>query len=364
MHAAPRVIDFVLRNKESSWGDLEDLDEDDIARAPQRFVGGRNSWIAQSYVRLRPALEAAGWTVRASSRFGPGAVAVVHRDDANRFASGAHASFLVVVRADRAPVVACDFALAQNALALASKERFLPLWPQPGLRPRDAARGSGVRRIAYVGRTGSAPAWFADRDFLRALRFRGIEFEVRRAGWDDYSGIDVALAARVDTLAQLRTKPATKLYNAWLAGVPMIAFPEPAYAELRRSPLDFIEAAGPRDVLAALDLLRANPRLYAAMAHNGRMRGSEFGVPAVRARWLEFLEGEVARAFEAARPRLTGRRGWYLSAMAAQKARSRLHRLRVGYERWRDAGAMRPLRGEERMPLLECAADHFRHVRR
>jgi hypothetical protein len=261
--------------------------------------------------------------VRASSRFGPGAVAVVHRDDANRFASGAHASFLVVVRADRAPVVACDFALAQNALALASKERFLPLWPQPGLRPRDAARGCGVKRIAYVGRTGSAPAWFADRDFLRALRFRGIEFEVRRAGWDDYSGIDVALAARVDTLAQLRTKPATKLYNAWLAGVPMIAFPEPAYAELRRSPLDFIEAAGPRDVLAALDLLRANPRLYAAMAHNGRMRGSEFGVPAVRARWLEFLEGEVARAFEAARPRLTGRRGWYLSAMAAQKARSR-----------------------------------------
>jgi hypothetical protein len=363
MDASRRVIDFVLGNKDTSWRDLEDLGEDDIARSPQRFVGGRNSWIAQSYVRLRPALEAAGWTVRASSRFRPGAIAVVHRDDANRFASDAHASFLVVVRADRAPVVACDFALAQNALALASKERFLPLWPQPGLRPRDACRGARVSRIAYVGRTGSAPPWFHDREFLRALRFRGVEFEVKRVGWDDYSGVDVAVAARIATPAQLRNKPATKLYNAWLAGVPMVASPEPAYAELRRSPIDFIEAAGPRDVLAAVDLLRANPGLYAAMIANGRMRGREFGVGAVRARWLELLEGEVAPAFDAARARLEGRRGWYLSAMAAQKARSRLHRMRVGFERCLRLTAQRRLE-ERRAALLERPADHFRHVPR
>ena len=219
-----------------------------------------------------------------------------------------------------------------------------------------------MKRIAYAGRTGSAPPWFFDREFLRALRFRGIEFEVKRTGWDDYSGVDVAVAARVASLTLLRTKPATKLYNAWLAGVPMVASPEPAYAQLRRSPIDFIEAAGPRDVLAALDLLRANPRLYAAMAENGRMRGREFGVAAVRTRWLELLEGEVAPAFDAARSRLVGRRGWYLSAMAAQKTRSRLHRLRVGFERCLLAARCPSAAG--RNALLERPADHFRHVPR
>jgi len=34
-------------------------------------------------------------------RFLPGTISIVHRDDANRFGSPAHESFLVVVRADR-----------------------------------------------------------------------------------------------------------------------------------------------------------------------------------------------------------------------------------------------------------------------
>ncbi len=104
------------------------------------------------------------------------------------------------------------------------------------------------------------PAWFEDPEFHRTLARRGVTLQVKARGWEDYRDVDVALAARSDCRRVLADKPATKLYNAWLAGVPMLASPEPAYCELRRGPFDFIEVRGAADVLAAIDLLRARPR--------------------------------------------------------------------------------------------------------
>ena len=169
---------FVLGNHATHWRDIERLDESDIERQPQRFVGGRNSWIAQTYLRLRAPLERRGWKVAAGGSFIPGAIALAHRDDANDLLSGAAASFLVVVRADRAAVVACDIAIIQNQIAPSPRERYVPLWPQPGLRPREAGRGQRIERVAYHGR--HAPPWFFEAPFVGALASRGIRFEVKR----------------------------------------------------------------------------------------------------------------------------------------------------------------------------------------
>jgi hypothetical protein len=331
---ASRQIHFHLDERATRWPDIERLDEADIAATPSRFVGGRNSWIAQTFVRLRAPLRARGWTVTAGPEFIPGAITFAHRDDANDFGDRRHEAFLVVVRADRAPVVACDFAIAQNRVALREHERYVPLWPQPGLMHRDVSSGTRIERIAYQGRTGRNPAWFRDASFVRALAARGISFEIRRSGWEDYRRVDVALAVRdAEAPRVLATKPATKLYNAWLAGVPMLASPEPAYREVRRSPLDFLEVAGPEDVLRGVALLQAHPRLYAAMVANGRERGLEFDVQATRRRWLELFDREIAPAYHAARERLESRRLWFIGAMVRQKALSRVHRIQAARER-------------------------------
>ncbi len=325
-------VHFVLDPRATWWPDIERLDESDIERAPERFVGGRNSWIAQSYLRLRASIEARGWCASAGPRFLPGTISIVHRDDLNRFASDAHASYLVAVRADRAPVAACDVAIAQNAVRLAANERFIPLWPQPGLVPRDAARGARVDCVAYQGRTGTAPAWFTSDAFARQLARRGVRFEVRESGWGEYRDVDVALAVRDDVPGMLATKPATKVYNGWLSQVAVLAAPEPAYREMRRAPLDFIEVRGEHDVLHALDLLRANPRLYTAMVANGRSRGAEFSVDAIRARWMALLDSEVVPGFLARGEQLRSRHPWFIAAMARQKAASRVHRSRLALQ--------------------------------
>lgn len=325
-------VHFVLDPRATSWPDIESLDESDIARSPHRFVGGRNSWIAQSFLRLRPWLQARGWRASAGPRFLPGTISIVHRDDLNRFGSDAHASYLVAVRADRAPVSACDVAIAQNAIRLARNERFIPLWPQPGLVPRDVERGERIERIAYQGRTGTAPPWFASGTFARELARRGMRFEARASGWGEYREVDVALAVRDELPGILATKPATKIYNGWLSRVAVLASPEPAYREVRRAPLDFLEVTDAREVLDALDLLRANPRLYAAMVANGLARSAEFTVGAIRARWLALLDDEVVPAFLRTRERLGARHPWFLAAMARQKAASRVHRSRLALQ--------------------------------
>jgi hypothetical protein len=331
--AATQSVHFLLDEHATSWPDIERLDESEISRAPMRFVGGRNSWIAQTFLRLRPSLEARGWRVTAGPRIVPGAITVAHRDDANDFVHRRGESFLVVVRADRAPVMACDFAIVQNSLAPRDHERFVPLWPQPGLVARDTSRGARIERLAYHGRTPTAPSWFGDPGLHRQLAFRGARFDICEANWEDYARVDVAVAAREEAPGVLETKPATKLYNAWLAGVPLLAYPEPAYCELRRSAIDFIAIHDMVDVVRSIDLLRANPGLYEAMVANGHRRGMEFNVDAIRRRWLELFDEEIFPAFEASRHQLRSRRLWFVGAMVRQKAMSRIHKMRVARER-------------------------------
>jgi hypothetical protein len=334
-NAAAVTVNFVHRRLARGGADAKDLDESAIATDPRRFVGGRNSWVVQSFVRLRRDLEARGHAVCLSDRTIPGTLCVIHRDDANDFAGNAHRSFLVVIRADRAPVTACDFAIAQNGIGLARHERFIPLWPQPGLLPRDPARGARVRRLVYQGRVGSPPAWFFGRAFHVALARRGISFEIRTRHWEDYRTADVAIAAREEVPIILSRKPATKVYNAWHAGVPVLAMPEPAYLELRRSPLDLITVNGPEEVLGALDRLNATPALYREMVENGRRRAREFSVDAIRGRWLELFDREFIPAFEESRGRLEWRRLWFLAAMTRQKVLSRAWRATAFVQRRR-----------------------------
>ena len=195
------------------------------------------------------------------------------------------------------------------------------------------------------GRPDRLPAWLAEPRFLADLSARGIRFESLANGWGDYRSTVLVLAVRADSPAMLATKPATKVYNAWLAGVPVLATAEPAYLEVRGSPLDFMEIASPEDVLAAIDRLKASPGLYRSMIANGLAHAREFDIEAIRGRWLDLFDREIlpmhARGHVRPGP---ARRAWYVGAMAAQKVLGRAFKARVGFERWRLFSPWTPLR--------------------
>ena len=256
---------------------------------PERILSGRDCWCVQTWARLcaadcpfEPVL-----TTRAVDN----AVCVFHWDDAIP-ALGVHRCFAVVAQTDRPAPALADLVLTQNTLrGESATRRAMPHWPQPGLLPRDPARGTHLETLAYFGSNQYEPHFVNTADFQEALRSRGLRFVNRFQGtWHDYREIDAVLAIRDCPPVVLATKPASKLVNAWKAGVPALLGPEPAYREVRTSALDFLETPTAEAVLAALDRLRDEPGLYADMAANGLRRAEAFSTYSLTARWIALLE--------------------------------------------------------------------------
>lgn len=314
-----RHIHFFSRKRFSVWPDLHELRGEDIPGVQERMRSGIDVWVVQTYVFLAPLLRERGCLVTAGAEIPPGCIVVAHRDDLNNFFSGAHRAFLVGIRADRSPLAVAQAEILQNNLDVGVGQYYVPLWPQPGIVAREPSRADEVLRMAYFGRKDSLPPWLSSDDFLSGLRGLGIEFEVRNRAWNDYHDIDIALGLRIEAPTMLRQKPASKLTNAWLAGVPALLAPEPAYQALRRDALDYIEVVTPQDVLSALRALREAPALYAAMRQRASLRAPEFTAEAVAMRWTELLTGELRELH--ARWQAQGGHGWprYARAMLRQK---------------------------------------------
>ncbi len=210
------------------------------------------------------------------------------------------------MRADNREPLIADFEVVQNGCFADGKRRFfIPFWPQPGLLPRDRSRGAAIRRMAFKGFEQNLHPDFRSPSWREFLADRGIEWEVDavpfagaatdRLGtdWPDFRQVDLVLAVRPQDRRGWTSKPATKLFNAWLAEVPVLLGPEYAYRELRRSELDYLEVTSLEEAKAAVLRLLAQPELYEAMVENGRIRGAEFTAGATLKRWAELLTEKI-----------------------------------------------------------------------
>src|SRR5262249_14750818 len=112
---------------------------------------------------------------------------------------------------------------------------------------------------------------------------------VPRHRWNDYSDVDAVVAIRSFSGRDFGYKPATKLYNAWHAGVPSVLGHESAYIAERRSDLDYLEARNFDEAVEALRRLRDDRGLRRAMVENGRSRAIESSFERIAGRWAELL---------------------------------------------------------------------------
>ena len=77
-------LTFVAGARYAEWRDLDAWTESDIDRQARRFRSGVDVWIVQTYLHVRDALAADGWTVALSDRFEPGTICVAHWDELHR----------------------------------------------------------------------------------------------------------------------------------------------------------------------------------------------------------------------------------------------------------------------------------------
>lgn len=275
---------------------------------------GKECWIVQTFARLRRR----GHAVTLGNHVPSAGLVVYHKEQhrlvSKRMPAGAR-PILVAVRADFRSADGADFEILQNGYFADDERRFfVPHWPQPGLVPRDSARGERVERIAYKGHFDNLLAELRSDTFRAQLARQGMRLaldgaeafdvdEPMPASWNDYSDVDVVLALRPRGRRDPTHKPASKLYNAWLAGTPAILSDDCAYRQARRSELDYLEATTAQQALEALRRLKRNGELYRAMQENGRMRAAEFSVPALTKRWEELLFETIPRLAARHKPR-------------------------------------------------------------
>ena len=226
----------------------------------------------------------------------------------------------------------CQIRIVQNEQqAAAGLGHCIPHWPQPALLPRRAERGTTIGTLAFYGSENNLDPRFRTPAFDASLLELGVRLRIHGRGgadsvaWNDYRDVDLVLAARNLTRVDALTKPASKLVNAWLAGVPALLGPEPVFRDLRRSELDYVEVATADDALRAIARFRAEPGLYERFVVNGRERALAFSVDAVAQRWIDVLGGPAARSYE--RWKRTGpvRRttAWLLKAPVHRLARAK-----------------------------------------
>jgi hypothetical protein len=281
--------------------DLERLRRLDPDHDWMELVRGERAWILQTYLRLARAGHPVDLVAAP-----PGEGLIVyhakHERQLRRHGRRLGAAVLVGVRGDNREPLCADFQVLQNGVFVDHRSRFfVPSWPQPGLVPRDPRRGARVERIGFKGFVANLhpdfrpPAWqeaLARRGrewVFDAVDFRGTATAEAALRWSDYHDVDLVLAVRPPSRGGHTNKPAAKLYNAWLAGVPALLGREPAYRELRESELDYLEVGSAAEALQAIDRLASDPGLYAAMVERGRERAPAFTPEALVPLWADLL---------------------------------------------------------------------------
>ncbi|MEM6503367.1 MAG: hypothetical protein AAF685_16220 [Cyanobacteria bacterium P01_C01_bin.89] len=179
------------------------------------------------------------------------------------------------------------------------RNKFISHFPHPGLMPRDPVHGDRFQNIAYMGLDTNlapelrTPEW---REKLEKLGFRWKI--VSRDRWHDYTDVDAIVAVRSFDSCTYNWKPASKLFNAWLAGTPAILGAESSFQSERKSALDYIEAKSSKEIIDALLTLRGDQTLRQKMVKNGARRSKHIQPEAVVDQWEAFLKKEVYSYYE------------------------------------------------------------------
>ncbi|MGF1521776.1 MAG: hypothetical protein ACFBSF_05585 [Leptolyngbyaceae cyanobacterium] len=294
---------------------------DDMPKdATQNWGGfglGVYAWTIQTYLRVRDA----GLPCALVDRLPERGIVFLHRNGFQFHKQGIEVlpqRLLVCFQADVLPHPDAQVHIVQNPTQAnpPTQTYFMPHWPQPGLKPRASERGDRFETIAFFGHTNNLAPELTGPEWGKMLEDLGLvwhtvvntnrwnEHRTLDTRWNDYRQVDAVVAVRgfaPSLLAQTnayRHKPATKLYNAWLAGVPAILGCESGYQAERQTDLDYLEVTCLDEVKQALKRLQEDPDLRQAMVRNGQMRSRAIAPETLTQRWLGLIQDTLLPIYE------------------------------------------------------------------
>ena len=201
--------------------------------------------------------------------------------------------FVVCIQADYPRFRGSPLHVVQNGQSLDDRSRFVPLWPQYGLIPRSSSRGGQFTNVGYFGRPNAADT--STEAWCKIVSQVGMNFLSMPADrWHDYSEVDLVVGHRgFDDLAY-ETKPATKLLNAWRAGVPFVSGGDSAHRQIGAAGVDYFEAESANDLVSLLKMLKADPDQVASVVRKGSEKAQLYSDESIARTWIDIIE-EIER---------------------------------------------------------------------
>ncbi len=252
------------------------------------------AWIYRTFLNL----SAAGADVEICHRIPDEGIVVALTGNLGNDFKSPGGIFLIGVVADGAPHPACHVHVLQNAIHAARLPRstYIPHWPQPNLVPRDHERGDTFENLVFYGDPCNLDLGLRDPSFSKILRERlGMTLVIAGAdSWHDYSNADCVIAIREFGSRRFLGKPATKLYNAWMAGVPFIGGNDSAFSSDGREGIDYLRCNSTGEVLSALQQLKLDPPFRNSLVIEGEQAAKDFSTEAITNRWVGYLRSVIA----------------------------------------------------------------------
>ncbi|MBM3857193.1 MAG: hypothetical protein FJ390_04440 [Verrucomicrobia bacterium] len=170
---------------------------------------------------------------------------------------------------------------------------FVPHWPQPHLLARDPDRGDRFENAYFVGQTYQCHREIFSLEWIQEVRRRaGIYLEMPPVEfWHDYRHADVSIALRNAAALHHFNKPATKLYNAWHAGIPFIGGKESGYLSEGTVEKNYLQANSASELLAQLIRLKEDVALRKKLVEQGSAAAKRVSTEAILKYW-KFLVSE------------------------------------------------------------------------
>lgn len=262
------------------------------------FLNTALAWTLQTFLRLRDA----GFPCTLTSSMPEEGVVLAFRGSLDFNLKPGRGLLLVCMMADAGPHTYAQLHVVQNPrqTQTVKNSHFMPHWPQPGLIPRDRARAARFETIAYFGCPANLAKELKCDAWERRLESQGLSWRMigpESEGQIDYSAVDAIVAVRSFDGDPHICKPASKLYNAWRAGVPAILGRESAYHAERKTELDYLEVSSPDEALEAIRMLKGDGLLRDAVVDNGFRRAEEIDAARMTQRWREFIRDVAVPAF-------------------------------------------------------------------
>lgn len=275
------------------------------------FGLGIYAWTFQTYLRL----QADGFPCKLVSELPSEGIIVFHHH-----ALQAHKKpikpgknqLFIFLKAESQPYGYAQLHVVQNpAEVLTVKDSYyLPHWPQPGLIPRDSLRGDRFENIAFFGHKINLAPELLELPWEKQLKELGLrwypivnsnhwlDFYQIKNRWNNYREIDAIVAVRsFDNIPGYPNKPATKLFNAWLAGVPAILGCESAYRAEGNININYLEVNTLSDLLSVVKRLKDDISLRQKLVQNGYKNSLNINSKSITNQWRDFLIKVAIPAF-------------------------------------------------------------------